>query len=299
MKFATATVAILAAAPAALAWGGKAHAAIGAIAASFLDKPGAKLVADLLRGSSLETVAIWADTVKRTSKYSYTRVLHYADSNDNPPSSCSYDDNHGCADGKCIVGAIGNFTHVASCASSALADDKDDALKFLAHFLGDITQPLHICSRGRGGNDQKVRFGGRKSVAFHSIWDTQMPDKRIKEDHGNSVDTYVSFLVQQIRSGAYKNVAASWISAHGVTDRNKNGNSLAAIDWATDSNSFDCTVVWPSYDADPDQDFAADYYTNSVPTIDLQIAKGGYVLGNWVNQIAATCNSAQRRRPRQ
>ncbi|KAH9247075.1 hypothetical protein BASA81_015323 [Batrachochytrium salamandrivorans] len=116
----------------------------------------------------------------------------------------------------------------------------------------------------------------------------------------NSVDTYASFLVQADPVWSLQKCeAASWISAHGVTDRNKNGNSLAAIDWATDSNSFDCTVVWPSYDADPDQDFAADYYTNSVPTIDLQIAKGGYVLGNWVNQIAATCNSAQRRRPRQ
>ncbi|KAH6564874.1 hypothetical protein BASA62_007662 [Batrachochytrium salamandrivorans] len=287
MKFATATVAILAAAPAALAWGGKAHAAVGAVAASFLDESGAKLVADLLRGSSLETVATWADTVKRTSKYSSTGVLHYADSDDDPPSSCSYDDNHGCAD------------DVASCASSASAADKNDALKFLAHFLGDVTQPLHICGRGRGGNDQKIRFGGKKSVALHSIWDTQMPDKHIKEDHDNSVDTYASFLVQEIQSGAYSSEAASWISAHGVTDRNKNGNSLAAIDWATDSNSFDCTVVWPAYDADPNQDFAADYYTNSVPTIDLQIAKGGYVLGNWVNQIAATCNSAQRRRPRQ
>ncbi|KAH6582503.1 hypothetical protein BASA61_008533 [Batrachochytrium salamandrivorans] len=278
MKFATATVAILAAAPAALAWGGKAHATVGAVAASFLDESGAKLVADLLRGSSLETVATWADTVKRTSKYSYTRVLHYADSDDNPPSSCSYDDNHGCADGKCIVGAIGNFTHVASCASSALADDKDDALKFLAHFLGDITQPLHICSRGRGGNDQKVRFGGRKSVAFHSIWDTQMPDKRIKEDHGNSVDTYVSFLVQQIRSGAYR----------------KCGSQLDLC-----SRSSTALLSGPLTMLIPTRTLLLTTILTRFPTIDLQIAKGGYVLGNWVNQIAATCNSAQRRRPRQ
>ncbi|KAH9250941.1 hypothetical protein BASA81_011199 [Batrachochytrium salamandrivorans] len=197
MKFATATVAILAAAPAALAWGGKAHATVGAVAASFLDESGAKLVADLLRGSSLETVATWADTVKRTSKYSSTGVLHYADSDDDPPSSCSYDDNHSCADGKCLVGAVATYTDVASCASSASAADKNDALKFLAHFLGDVTQPLHICGRGRGGNDQKIRFGGKKSVALHSIWDTQMPDKHIKEDHDNSVDTYASFLVQE------------------------------------------------------------------------------------------------------
>ncbi|KAH9247074.1 hypothetical protein BASA81_015322 [Batrachochytrium salamandrivorans] len=67
-----------------------------------LMNPGAKLVADLLRGSSLETVA-------RTSKYSSTGVLHYADSDDDPPSSCSYDDNHSCADGKCLVGAVGHL----------------------------------------------------------------------------------------------------------------------------------------------------------------------------------------------
>jgi hypothetical protein len=48
------------------------------------------------------------------------------------------------------------------------------ALKFLVHFFGDLTQPLHVCGRDEGGNLDKVRFGGRHGVNFHSIWDTDL-----------------------------------------------------------------------------------------------------------------------------
>ena len=48
------------------------------------------------------------------------------------------------------------------------------ALKFLVHFFGDLTQPLHVCGRDEGGNLDKVQFEHRHSVNFHSIWDTDL-----------------------------------------------------------------------------------------------------------------------------
>ncbi|KAJ1342784.1 hypothetical protein BSLG_002603 [Batrachochytrium salamandrivorans] len=257
MKFAAAIVVMLSAAPAALAWGTEAHSVVGAIAQQLLTPEGTKFVSKLLPGTTLDEITSWADSVKYSGKYAATRVLHYADANDNPPATCNYDDARDCADGKCLVGAVATYTDNAGCTKKMSAADRADALKFLAHFLGDITQPLHV--------------------------------KRMREDYGGSVQTYAKYLVDQIKSGKYKTASKSWVSKHTIKKRNSNGNSLAAVDWATDSDKLDCTAVWPAYDADPNQDFSGSYYTDSVPIIDIQIAKGGLRLADWISQIAASC----------
>ena len=43
-----------------------------------------------------------------------------------------------------------------------------EALKFVVHFMGDITQPLHCSSWERGGNEIEVKFGNRRRN-FHSV----------------------------------------------------------------------------------------------------------------------------------
>jgi S1/P1 Nuclease len=46
------------------------------------------------------------------------------------------------------------------------------ALRFVAHLVGDIHQPLHAgFAEDRGGNSVDVRFNGRKTN-LHSLWDT-------------------------------------------------------------------------------------------------------------------------------
>lgn len=39
---------------------------------------------------------------------------------------------------------------------------KDIALRFLVHFVGDMHQPLHLTGRMRGGNDGKSRARRRQ-----------------------------------------------------------------------------------------------------------------------------------------
>ncbi|KAL2916824.1 hypothetical protein HK105_203603 [Polyrhizophydium stewartii] len=190
--------------------------------------------------------------------------------------------------GDCIVRAIATYTDNAGCSKSTAKADRIDALKFIVHFLGDITQPLHVCARGRGGNDQSVKFDG-SSTNLHAVWDTKIPEKRIKNNFSNDKSSYASSIVSRIQTGTYKSAAPSWISKYGVASKNSNGNSLAAIDWAVDADAFDCSVVWPAYDANPSQDFGSTYYSNSFATVDIQIAKAGYRLADWINKIGATC----------
>lgn len=195
------------------------------------------------------------------------------------------------------MGAIGNYTHRASCKAQLDSKQQEEAVKFLAHFAGDVTQPLHACARDKGGNDDKIHFGGQ-SVNFHASWDTNIPEKRISDDFNGDKAAYASHLVQTIKSDSFPSSKSTWLSGHDVFETKSNGNSLAAIDWATDSNWYDCNYVWGPFDQDPSQDFSQEYYRNVVPVVDIQIAKGGYRLANLLSQIAGTCaNGSDKPKP--
>lgn len=51
-----------------------------------------------------------------------------------------------------------------------------EAMEFLIHFLGDITQPLHDEAEEVGGNDISVTWDGA-TTNLHACWDTQMVEK--------------------------------------------------------------------------------------------------------------------------
>ncbi|EGF81726.1 hypothetical protein BATDEDRAFT_86767 [Batrachochytrium dendrobatidis JAM81] len=299
MLFTTTAIALIAASvPSALGWGKVAHGVTGLIATNLMTKDAQSFVKSLIQDESLQEASTWADKIKRSAGFaSWSGVLHYVSTQDKPPGDCSYDDARDCADGNCIVGAIANFTMQADCKSSFSDKQRGEALKFITHFIGDITQPLHVCERGRGGNDQKVKIG-RKTSKLHSIWDTEMPEKHVKNDFGGSAEDYAQHLTDQIKTGDYKSEAQSWLSEHAHDAVNERQNSLAAIDWATDSNGYDCTVVWPAYDENPDQDFGGAYYEAAVPVIDLQIAKAGFRLADWLDQLGKACKSSTSTRRR-
>ncbi len=55
--------------------------------------------------------------------------------------------------------------------------DKQTALRFVVHIVGDLHQPLHVgkcCDRG--GNDVKVTWFG-KPTNLHAVWDSQLVDE--------------------------------------------------------------------------------------------------------------------------
>ena len=65
--------------------------------------------------------------------------------------------------------------------------EKQRALKFLVHFVGDIHQPLHCADDGdRGGNDKWFRFypGGPQKryvwVNLHGFWDNLLQEKAVE-----------------------------------------------------------------------------------------------------------------------
>jgi hypothetical protein len=289
----------------ATAWGDTGHRAVGYVAQQFLSTNALAFVQSSLGSTynqSLGPAATWADDIKEPPEttYNWSKPLHYVNAQDSPLSgSCSVSQLRDCPDNNCILGAIANYTsRVAS--TSLSAAERQEALKFLDHFIGDIGQPLHVEDYKRGGNNITVKCSGLRS-SLHSVWDSGILNKSVNANYGGSASTYANELVTRIKSGSYASSAKSWISCSNTTTPASKRHTVedevvfflaphvtitplkCPLVWAQDSNSLDCSYVF-SYTSEQDL-CTSSYYTNAVPIIDLQIAKQGYRLAAWLNVI--------------
>ena len=97
----------------------------------------------------------------------------------------------------------------------------------LAHFLGDISQPLHNCNRDVGGNSDKIVFNGAQTN-FHSIHDSEIPqayavEKGFSSSDAVSVANYLDGIYGK-NKGAY--TTSTFIDLKTVDAAN---NLIAAI----------------------------------------------------------------------
>ncbi|KAM3484735.1 hypothetical protein MY8738_001854 [Beauveria namnaoensis] len=264
------------------AWGVLGHATVAYIAQNYLTNETAKWAQDVLGDSSdsyLASIASWADQYRSTTAGKWSAPLHFIDAEDNPPTSCNVDYERDCGSKGCSISAIANYTQRVGDARLSAAN-VNEALKFLVHFLGDVTQPLHDEAYEVGGNDIKVTFDGY-SDNLHADWDTYIPQKKVGGSKLTDAQSWASALVAEIESGALKGQAAGWISGDNVADP-----IASATRWASDANAYVCSVVMPGGASALQQgDLYPDYYNSVIGTVELQIAKGGYRLGNWLNSI--------------
>jgi hypothetical protein len=91
----------------------------------------------------LSILAPWADRIKHTHAYWWSGTLHYINPiQDFPPGTCSADFSDVRTPDRTLLTAIANYT-------ARLSDDnldrwgREEALRFLVHFMGDAEQPLH------------------------------------------------------------------------------------------------------------------------------------------------------------
>jgi hypothetical protein len=233
----------------------------------------------------------WADEIKRSKGYAgWSGVLHYSDAEDSPPTSCSYDYKRDCPDGNCVVGAIANYTQRLGCRNSAAV--REEAAKFLTHFIGDITQPLHLCGRDKGGNEASVRFDGKSRDNLHSIWDTSMLAKKMKVNFGNSQPRYLDYLLKLATSDKDASNWASCLSKSGNVALN------CPIEWASDSDEMNCSAVWPAYESNASQDFGAAYYEKNIALAERQVAKAGVRMAAWFDKYLNDPSCSSTSRPR-
>lgn len=260
------------------AWGTVGHATVATIADNYLTAETKTWVSNILgNGVAMSSVASWADTFRYSKGGRFSAPFHFIDAEDSPPTSCSVDLNRDCGKGGCIVSAIQNYTQIVTQSQDV------EALKFLIHFLGDITQPLHDEAEAVGGNSIKVTWNGA-ATNLHHCWDTQMVEEAAGGSSATVISSFATTLIGSIESGQYASQKDSWVSC---VDPTKTED--CAIEWAQDANAINCQFVLVNDETN--QELNGDYYAGAVPFIEQQIAKGGYRLGAWLNAVAAQSNS--------
>lgn len=163
---------------AAYGWGQTGHRTIGLVAEKHLEPAAAKAVVELLGPDSLAEVGTWADEIRSDPAWRHASTWHYV----NFPKGGAYEpgenwpDCETMADGSDVIEAIACFTEVLG-DREAPKKERAEALKWLAHLVGDLHQPLHTgFAEDRGGNDVKVQWFGEGSN-LHSVWDSGMIDR--------------------------------------------------------------------------------------------------------------------------
>jgi hypothetical protein len=167
---AAAALAALAPSPA-LAWGKTGHRVVAAIADPQLSGLARAHIQQILGpGESLDEAANWPDEMRSAPQSFWQKTAtpwHYVTLN-----GIIYD--HAPPEGDALE-ALRRFRTVLQDPSASRAD-KQLALRFIVHLVGDLHQPLHVgkcCDKG--GNDVKVAWFG-KPTNLHAVWDSQLVD---------------------------------------------------------------------------------------------------------------------------
>ena len=250
------------------AWGPEGHRVVADLARERLNPTALEQIRELLGNDDLAAISTWADEIRNqrpeTSGWHYVDIPWSADSfsegrdcyrrDSQHPSS--REDHH-----NCVVDRIDIFQRVLADPHASPAE-RQEALKFLVHFVADLHQPLHAIEEGRGGNEiHIVEFGrrecGRLPCNFHYVWDVALI-----EHSGRSELDYVAYLNQFI---AQKNLQA------------ESGGTPEA--WANQSFRL-AKQVWLNEGGSVDEA----YYRNRIGILNTQLARAGLRLATVLNQ---------------
>lgn len=289
MKASQQTLLALAIIQGAQAWGSLGHQTIAYIAQHYISNHTASWAQSILNDTSshyLANIATWADGYRYTAEGKFSAGFHYIDAKDNPPETCNVDFERDCSEEGCVVSAIANYTQRVQATELDMLQ-RDYALRWIVHFCGDISQPLHDENFHMGGNGVHVTFNGSETN-LHGVWDTYMAEE-LRGGYGLiEAQLWASDLVKEIDAGTYKAQSKAWLQGIDLSNPIE-----TAMIWARDGNSFVCSVVLPNgQDSYNKMELYPAYYESAVTTVQMQIAKAGYRLASWLDLIAGNSTAA-------
>lgn len=250
-----AALALCAAQPA-FAWGQTGHRITGAVADNYLSPRARAAVKDVLGSQTLAEVANWPDVMRSTpDPFWQTQSLpfHYV----TIPVGQSYEAVGPPPEGDAIT-ALTRFSAIAKDLKQPLAE-RQKALKFVIHIVGDLAQPLHVGQPGdRGGNDVRVGFFGAPAN-LHSIWDTSLI-----EHHGLSYSEWTAWTVRGVTS-----------------DQLRDWSVAEPSQWLADSAAERAAI----YPAAGETDLRYSYVFQQTDRLHRQLAKGGLRLAAYLNRL--------------
>tara|TARA_B100000700_G_scaffold330240_2_gene455464 strand:+ start:1134 stop:1892 length:759 start_codon:yes stop_codon:yes gene_type:complete len=147
-------------------WGKTGHRVVGKVANTYLTKNAQMQIKRILGHNDLSRVSTWADEIKSDPDWKHAWNWHF----------CTIPDGEDYETGKYTGDAVEKIKEFSGVLKNLKAskEDKQVALKFLVHLIGDLHQPLHVGKgNDKGGNDIKVKWFGEETN-LHSIWDSHL-----------------------------------------------------------------------------------------------------------------------------
>ncbi|KAJ7282179.1 hypothetical protein O6H91_Y356700 [Diphasiastrum complanatum] len=224
-----------------------------------------------------------------------------------PDFLCGYNYDRDCHNsqgesGMCVAGAINNYTsqllayrHQFSFKSSdpnlqLLTTDESssynltEALLFLAHFVGDIHQPLHVGFTGDAGGNTILVHWYRRKYNLHHIWD----DEIINTAKEKYYDSEISMMTKAIS----KNIDVQWNNVTSEWSGCENGEIACPDTYAVESIQAACK--WAYKNASPGSVLEDDYFLSRLPILEKRLAQGGVRLAAILNRIFAEASSVEK-----
>ena len=214
---------LLSAVPA-LAWGDDGHKIVCQIAYDALT-PSARAEVDRLIAAdgmfpSFPESCPWPDKLGLDPAYDAKPSWHYLNMRRDDPT---VDDSDCDPERRCVLYAV---SHYRAALEDKSRPDKEraQALEFLAHFIADAHQPLHVSfADGQGGNKIRVLWLSGEPTNLHFVWDFVLIETEERQEY--------AFLPEGER---WRRYAARLESEIKASDRERFGHGTP-ISWAQES----------------------------------------------------------------
>ncbi|WP_370171843.1 MULTISPECIES: S1/P1 nuclease [Hyphomonas] len=236
------------------AWGKTGHRIVGEVATEYLSEPAAQAVEDILGPEGLAEASDWADYMRSNPDAfwrSEANPWHYV----TIPEGMRYTETTPPEAGDAIT-ALTKFRAIAMDEGASL-EDRQLALRFIVHLVGDLQQPLHAGNgKDRGGNWVDVVFFEEMSN-LHEVW-----DEKLIQYEELSYSEWANWLIQKITPA----------------DLGEWGKATPA-QWADESAAIRDTIY-------PESEILSyDYAYMARPILNEQMSKGGVRLAAYLNAM--------------
>lgn len=275
----TASLCLLASSPA-RAWGTEGHRITGYIADSMLT-PRARLIANqLLDGESLADASNYMDIYREALK----REIPGSDRwHFNNRQVCE-DAPLVCPDGNCASAQIPRQYAILADTTKSKSE-RQQALRFLIHLVGDIHQPLHAADDNDLGGNRKAVFmpGANFPRNLHAVWDSDILKVAFRGRSETDVARDLINAHQKKFRGWMRGNVTDWMNeSYGLAKRLVYGQipSFACGELDGKKTGLLDGKLWP----EEPQMLKEEYVRGATGVIPVLIAQAGARLGGMLNQ---------------
>ncbi|MFT4747468.1 MAG: hypothetical protein ACI8XG_001547 [Congregibacter sp.] len=238
----------------ALSWGQTGHRVTGAIAQQYLTPETQRAISQLLVNEDLAEASTYADEMKSNPSEFWKKTAnpwHYVNVFDGK----TYSDVAPPPEGNAAT-ALDMFSKQLKSKQSSFAE-KQLALRFIVHIIGDLHQPFHAGNgKDRGGNDVKLTFFWDDSN-LHRVWDSGLIDR------------------QQLSYTEWTNKLSSKISSQQATQWMEIDPKV----WIAESAKVRANV-YPENDK-----ISWDYQYQNLPIVKQRLQMGGVRIAAYLNAL--------------